>query len=272
MATAGNGEAEDEDYFLAPQDQRVFGAGIKRKRIDFVPASTTESSITKPATSLKVNDGGSVGARYLAIVLQKQTRDEKEADKETQPEKGDETRGAKDMAAPEPENNSLCLVCKQPLASPIPHGDDGDGRSTPHESSLAHQVCLSHVRPPSHFDRSHVGVRYLSSYGWDVDSGTGLGAQQDGIRIPIKTREKNDTVGLRERVDDDDDAESGSVTGKRKKRQGEWNRENQKENAARTRMNAKQVRLQEAEGKRRAERIRRILYGPDLEKYLGSGG
>jgi len=38
------------------------------------------------------------------------------------------------------------------------------------------------------------------------------------------------------------------------------------------RLNAKQVRQQELEGKKREARLRDAFYGKDLEQYLGPGG
>ena len=40
------------------------------------------------------------------------------------------------------------------------------------------------------------GLRLLKAKGWDPDSGKGLGARGDGIRIPIKAVPKNDTAGV----------------------------------------------------------------------------
>ncbi|KPI35522.1 uncharacterized protein AB675_10924 [Cyphellophora attinorum] len=62
-------DADDEDYFVPLEDQRVFGAGIKRKRIAFVPATddaTTTSAIPSTTSPPKTT----VADRYLSIVLQ----------------------------------------------------------------------------------------------------------------------------------------------------------------------------------------------------------
>ena len=45
--------------------QRVFGAGLKRKRIDFVPAESLSSTDVAP----QPNTSSSIGDRYLSIVL-----------------------------------------------------------------------------------------------------------------------------------------------------------------------------------------------------------
>lgn len=226
----------DEDYFLPLQDQRVFGAGIKRKRIAFIPASTSDPAIN--TTDSKTSC--SVGSRYLAIVLPKSAADV------------DAQNHQSHCPQQEPSNRTgeTCTVCDQSLSSA-----DSTTSLTSHESSIAHQVCLQHSHPPSHLSREHVGLKYLSNYGWDPDSGKGLGPRQEGIRIPIKAKEKKDTVGLRE-VDDDEQIQ--------KKKTLKVMREEKV-----TKLNAKEVRLREMDAKKRAEKLRQSLYGPDLERYLG---
>ena len=135
-------------------------------------------------------------------------------------------------------------MCHQPISST-------------HESSIAHQVCLQHSHPPSHLDRAHVGVRYLSSYGWDPDNRKGLGAREEGITIPVKAKEKKDTAGLQETLDEDEVA-------KVRRKMSSWAKEDKV-----VKMNAKEVRIKDMEVKKRAETLRQNFYGPDLEKYLG---
>lgn len=89
----------------------------------------------------------------------------------------------------------------------------------------------------------------MSSYGWDPDSRQGLGAKGEGIRAPIKGKVKNDTSGLG--IDG-----RGVGTG-------------QKQKTPPVRLNAKQVRQQEADRKKREARLRDAFYGKDLEEYLG---
>ncbi|KIW33361.1 uncharacterized protein PV07_00218 [Cladophialophora immunda] len=224
----------DEDYYLPPQDQRVFGAGIRRKQINFVPASTSDSQIPTSKAPTSTN----AGSRYLAIVLPQGAQG---ADSDIAEAKDQDSDASKPQA--------LCAICNQPISST-------DALSINHETSIAHQVCLTHSYPPSNLDRDRVGLRYLSSYGWDPDSRRGLGAREEGIRVPIKTKEKNDTVGLRETVDED---EMNVVKKKH----------NPKNEDKIVKLNAKQVRILDDEAKKRAEKLRQLFYGPDLEKYLG---
>ncbi|KIW21182.1 hypothetical protein PV08_01762 [Exophiala spinifera] len=219
---------DGEDYHIPLQDQRVFGAGIKRKRIAFVPASSaSESSL--PTFSNPQPQPVDIASRYLSIVLPK--------DSQSLPDRS--------SSAPPGLGPARCKVCNNPITS-----------LDQHESTLAHQLCLAHVNPPSHLDRTHLGVKYLESYGWDPDSRLGIGARNEGIRIPIKPKEKHDTEGLRERQEEDE------ATILKKRTAGK------KEDKV-VRLDAKKVRLQAEEAKKRAERLRKSFYGPDLEQYLG---
>ncbi|KIY04133.1 uncharacterized protein Z520_00825 [Fonsecaea multimorphosa CBS 102226] len=233
----------DEDYYLPLQDQRVFGAGIRRKKINFVPASTSDSQLlptSKPSTS-----STSAASRYLAIVLPQDDGDARENPEE-------EDSSAAGHQAPQ---GIICAVCNQPISST----DDDDALSNAnHETSIAHQVCLKHSHPPSDLDRDRVGLRYLSTYGWDPDSRRGLGAREEGIRVPIKTKEKNDTVGLRETADEDE------MSALKRKKKHSLKKEDKI-----VKLDAKQVRLMDGEAKKRAAKLRQLFYGRDLEKYLG---
>lgn len=233
-------EEEDEDYHLPLQDQRVFGAGIKRKRIAFVPASSTESSLPFTTDSPKSD----IASRYLAIVLPKVSQSQSQSPLQTP--RPPERSSSAPPASTSTSTGQICSVCHQPVVA----------STDKHESSLAHQLCLTHVNPPSHLDRSHVGLRYLTTHGWDPDSRLGLGARQEGIRVPVKPKEKHDTEGLRESLPDD----SRTIRKKATPR---------KEDNKVVKLNAKQIRVQDTEAKRRADRLRQSFYGPDLEKYLG---
>ena len=229
---------DDDEYIIPLKDQRVFGAGIKRKGIAFIPAAPLETTL--PANGRSIS---SAADRYLSIVLPKNEAQQKI----------DESG---EYAAEELVNvvPTTCAVCNQQIAS-------GDKVATDaHESSIAHQVCLEHSHPPSHLDRGHVGLRYMTGYGWDPDSHRGLGAREDGIRMPIKAKEKNNTTGLREQEHEDD-----VKVNKKKKPKSKT------EDKITVRLNAKEVRKREGEAKKRAEKLRASFYGSsDVEKYLGS--
>jgi hypothetical protein len=226
--------ASDDEYFVPLQDQRVFGAGVRKKGITFVQAAPLESALPDVPTG-----SSSAADKYMSIVLGKKDKDD----------------AAKTIVDGEQvtTNDALtnCAVCSQRIAS----GDKVAVNA--HESSIAHQVCLEHSHPPSHLDKEHVGVKYLTAYGWNPDSRLGLGARGEGIRIPIKAKEKYDTVGLREKVDEDDIKVKVKTQPKA-------------EDKVMVRLNAKQVRKQELEAKKRAEKLRASFYGnSDVDKYLG---
>jgi hypothetical protein len=262
---------DEEEYFIPLEDQRVFGAGIKRKRVQFVPAvepnlSTTTSKPDKAASS------SSVGDTYLSIVLKRSKSEpiEKNTDStldenkkhEVTPsdsrERATRTDSSNDKTSPTPETapetrsssqslpDSNCEICHLPLRT------TSNLSPTAHHSSIAHQVCLEHSHPPSHIDRARSGLKYLSSYGWDPDSRRGLGARGEGIRQPLKGKIKNDTVGL---------GVSEALLATKKK--GERDPPP---------LNAKEVRKREAEGRKKGERLREMFYrNDDVEKYLGGG-
>lgn len=224
----------DDEYCIPLVDQRVFGAGIKRKRIAFVPAENIEcpiSSTAKPSNA---------GSRYLSIVMNKPSSN---AARATGPDSG---------APDAQEAPTTCEICAQKVL-------EGSGVLNSHETSIAHQLCLKHSHPPSHLDRSHVGLKYLQEYGWDPDAQLGLGARKEGIRIPIKAKPKNDSAGLGLLHSDEEDMDRARQ--KRKPKPGE---------AQGVKLNAKEVRRMEEEKGRRTEHLRRSVYGEDLSPYLGS--
>ena len=227
----------NEEYFLPLEDQRVFGAGIKRKRIAFVPSSSLDS-VTANATKAASTSSHDI---YLSIIQRERIGNVHYAE----PQNLSTTASAE-------ADQLLCPICHLPLSTSDPSTSTATISTTiktSHESSIAHQVCLTHSHPPSHLDREHVGLKYLSSYGWDPDSRQGLGAKGEGIRAPIKGKIKNDTTGLGV------DATSGGKIQKLKEPV--------------IRLNAKQVRDQEAAAKRTEARLRDAFYGKDLEQYLG---
>jgi hypothetical protein len=138
---------------------------------------------------------------------------------------------------------AICAVCKLPLV-------DEDGKvSKAHEASLAHQVCVAHKHPPSALDRSRKGLTYLQSYGWDPDARRGLGAAGEGMLHPISVKEKKGKAGI------------GSAVPKPSKRA-----EQPKEKL----LNAKQIRRQGVEDRKKREKLERMLFSNDeLDKYLG---
>lgn len=209
--------SDDETYTIPIKDQRYFGAGLKRKRVKFVPASS-------PATPQPSASGPAVSDLYLSIVG---------GAKKDGSSSAQSTPEASGVSASAPQR---CPVCDLPLA---------EG----HESSLAHQVCVQHSHPPSAIERTRKGLSFLQAHGWDPDSRKGLGKGGEGILHPIKLKEKNDTVGL-------------GMTVPR----------NAAPKAKVEKLNAKEVRKNEEQGKRRKEQLQRLFYSSDdVLRYLGEG-
>ncbi|OKL61312.1 hypothetical protein UA08_03556 [Talaromyces atroroseus] len=280
---------EDEDYFVPLEDQRVFGAGIKRKRVPFVRASDDLRTTSAPPSNEPVT---SVADQYLAIVMSKKhKKDSKDAKIQgngdisvpdgrsasepvssvapsestiTENENSADTR-IKDAATA--AHADLCEVCKLPVTvvdsmkggpSQVEATSSITPRETPHEASIVHQVCLQHSHPPSHLDRNRHGLRYLASYGWDPDSRTGLGAEgRTGILQPIKPKVKTTTSGLGIKAEDEEAIAASKNLRKQQQEQ-------------RQKLNAKQVRLGQLADKKKGEKLRELFYASDdIQRYLG---
>lgn len=226
---------DDEDS-IPSEVQRLFGAGIKRKRVDFVPAgalSTAAPRETNPPTF--------TGNQYLSLVLKNGPLSKSPSTSDIDVSDGLESTSQVQRDS----KGAICEICN------LPFSDSDNSMTTPHEASIAHQVCLKHSNPPSHLDRERQGLKYLSSYGWDPDSRLGLGATGKGIRVPIKAKVKNNTVGL-------------GVESRESKDIPEEKME---------KLDAKKVRKKEVEDRRKREKLQQIFYGnDDVEKYLGGSG
>lgn len=226
------------------RDQRYFGAGIKRKRIHFVPSTTASapsSSLTSPSETPKL----SASARYLAVVFNK-SHSEPPTSEHARP---DEAR------AVETASTGLCEVCRTPIST-------SDPASASHSASLVHQICLPHSHPPSHLDRNRVGISILQSHGWDPDARRGLGSAGEGILHPVKAHEKRDTVGLGHGNEDDEEEAATRLKPKKKPVRKEEVKK----------LDAGAIRKMDLEQKRKDKRLREMFYANDeVEKYLGGG-
>ncbi|PWY94060.1 hypothetical protein BO94DRAFT_422080, partial [Aspergillus sclerotioniger CBS 115572] len=251
---------EDEDeYFLPLQDQRVFGAGIRRKRVPFVRSSEHELSTTNTTTTTSLVSSGSestsagksIADRYLSIVLagtpQPQPQSQTQRDSESQ----SQSQHTQPAPSTSPETKTeMCPICNLPIHSST------EERTTPHnhphEATLSHQLSLPHSHPPSHLDRTRPGLRYLAAYGWDPDKRVGLGAPgREGIREPVKGKVKEDTVGLGAVVPDVKDKGMGKGRVEKK-------------------LNAKEVRKRQMAERRKGEKMREMFFrSEEVLKYFG---
>lgn len=247
-----NDMSDDDEYEIPLQDQRVFGAGIKRKRVKFVPSSTESSTAPRSASTSKQP----IGDLYLSLVLPNQSKQSKPS-----PALGESVPHGDSNSAESQVQTHVCEVCKLPLTlqeeadalSAETDSDQPTPKSRPHEASLAHQVCLTHSHPPSYLDRKRKGLAYLSAYGWDPDSRLGLGATGQGRQYPIKTKEKNDKLGIGVVVPKDKDLEK-----MRKVKE--------------VKLDAGKVRKLAEKDRKRTERLQEMFYrNEDVERYLGNG-
>ncbi|KAI5463707.1 hypothetical protein BGZ63DRAFT_402987 [Mariannaea sp. PMI_226] len=168
-----------EDGYNSEEDiplhrKQAFGAGLKRKRVEFVPAKDPDASFA--VTAQPKSTSTAIGDLYASIVL-KEDSSSKGASSSSTPTH---------ESAPQGESADICPVCSLPTTA----------SSGPHEVSLAHQVCLTHSHPPSALDRSRMGLRALKSQGWDPDARKGLGREGEGMMYPIKVVAKEDTLGV----------------------------------------------------------------------------
>lgn len=166
---AGNID-HDSDDDIPLQHKRAFGSGLKRKRVEFVPAQDPDSGISITVTTSDDNKSKvSVGDLYASVVLSK-----------------GEDASADPSSAAHVQLQALCAQCALPVTTSLQE----------HEASLAHQVSVAHSHPPSSLDRTRMGLRALSAQGWDPDARVGLGREGEGMRFPIKVAGKEDNLGI----------------------------------------------------------------------------
>ncbi|QPH17996.1 hypothetical protein C2857_002945 [Epichloe festucae Fl1] len=168
---------DDDDDNIPLHHKKPFGAGLKRKRVEFVRATETDNGI---AASTQASPNSAVGDLYASIVLGGDERPKSASAPATRlgtPRAESSTMDAK---------TSICAVCSLSITT----------SAKEHEASVAHQVNMPHAHPPSALDRSRMGLRALESLGWDPDARRGLGRQGEGVRYPIKVKAKDDTLGI----------------------------------------------------------------------------
>lgn len=224
-------DEEDDDVPL--HRKKPFGAGLKRKRVEFVPAQDVDGGISS-ANGATRSSGVRAGDLYARVVLR--------GNSAQSPARagGKDDIGHADSAD---EALRVCSVCALPIRATLQK----------HEATLAHQACMPHSHPPSALDRTRMGLRALSAQGWDPDSRLGLGRDGDGVRFPIKVTAKEDTLGI--------GATAPPPKARAKARE---------ETAP---LNAKQMRALAERDRTRGERLQREMYGSlDVDAYLRGDG
>ncbi|EAA33166.2 hypothetical protein GE21DRAFT_5882 [Neurospora crassa] len=258
-----NDDAED----VPLHHLRPFGTGLYKQQIKFVPASDGDLDSTSSTTTKSNKPKLDVAGLYLDMVLankDKNKNNEKQNGNQstvtditttttfTTTTTTSDTIQTTTMPTEQPPivlpQQEICQICSLPYA-PNPES------KAIHEQSFAHQSRLPHSHPPSALDRSRMGLKHLTSHGWDPDSRQGLGSAAQGIQFPIKGKKKDDHLGLGVEV-----PKNGQLPVLPKKKE--------------KLLDAKKVRKMAEVEKKKAERIQRELWGrgPDLERYLGKGG
>ena len=188
---------DDDEEYAGPEDWRrhkPYGAGILRKRINFVKAASAPAASATTSTTTSTD----VSSFYLNLVLKgsKTTPGTLAlatgATATTTATRAGDTEGVEVDTHPLP----MCDICSLPMYD-----------SETHQHTLAHQSSLPHSELPHHLDRSSQGLKYLVSRGWDPDKKVGLGkkgAEGDSVPIAVKLKPKHDTVGLGVKVKDRD--------------------------------------------------------------------
>lgn len=268
-------QSEDEDHYEIPlRDQRYFGAGLKRKRVQFVPS--TSSTTTEPTSLPGTPSAASASDRYLSIVFGKSASEPASAapsprtgvtavsgstpDDQTTARTARTARTAKNGLLEEERGDvgdtiTTCEICSLPISA--------TNTTVPHEASLVHQICLPHAHPPSALDRTRKGLSILEAYGWNPDQRLGLGAAGEGILHPIKAKEKRDKIGLG--VGNEAEADAASARLKNQKTRAKVEKEVPK-------LDAGKIKKMEKEQRRKDQRLREMFYASeDMDKYLGTG-
>jgi len=201
----------DEEEYIGPEDWRrhkPYGAGISRKRINFVKAG---SASVAPAATTATTTSTDVSSFYLNLVLKgpkatpgtpalatgatpTTTAGDVERVESTASTVREEEDEEEVVVTRDTYRLPVCDICSLPIHNPETH-----------QHTLAHQSSLPHSELPHHLDRSSQGLKYLVSRGWDPDKKVGLGKEgAEGDRVPmaVKLKPKHDTVGLGVKVKD----------------------------------------------------------------------
>ncbi|OAR00778.1 hypothetical protein LLEC1_06273, partial [Akanthomyces lecanii] len=140
-------ESDHEEHDEIPlHHKRAFGAGLKRKKVEFVKAQDPDDySSTLPSTR---PTSSVIGDLYASIVLgSSNSSTPKHTDTTNTDAEDGRAESASDRPSPQ-QPVAACPVCSLAITTTV----------EAHEASLAHQVSLEHSHPPSALDRSRMGL------------------------------------------------------------------------------------------------------------------
>ena len=227
-----NSDSDEHEDDTPLHNRQPFGTGLKRKKVEFVRAQEPTSDELQPGPAAR--DGVQVADLYASIVISKPKGPITTTESTTRGQNGD---------LDEPNPSDVCAECGLAITTSIRE----------HNASIAHQVNLNHSHPPSHLDRSRMGLRALSAQGWDPDARIGLGLDGEGMRFPIKVALKKDNLGVGAKL-----PEGSALEALKKVKQ---------------QLSSKEVKLKEVADRAKAEKMRGEMYGSvDLDRYLRKGG
>ncbi|OJD19375.1 hypothetical protein AJ78_00645 [Emergomyces pasteurianus Ep9510] len=245
---------DDDEYFLPLEDQRVFGAGITRKRVPFVPSSQTTAvnTICSPSRGLPSStsstlsaqtNASSIADKYLSIVLSSAPHTDK-----SERDQASSTEISTSTITP--------LTCAPSPPRPLHLPPPATRQNTPRTPTKPPSPIKFASRTPT--------LRLLSTALGPASSifthGAGIqirawafGSHGQGISVPLKPRVKHDTLGLG--VKPPKREKESAVKAKKKVEK----------------LNAKQVRKLEDDRKKKGESLGEMFYArEDVEKYLGA--
>ncbi|KAF2145623.1 uncharacterized protein K452DRAFT_221337 [Aplosporella prunicola CBS 121167] len=151
--------SDDDAYYTVPlRDQRVFGAGIRRKRVLFVPEEAAA-----PAPAKRLRSGGDVADLYAAIL---------------------EGRGG--ASAPPAPTEELCATCNLPLRP-------GHSATLAHQVSLTH----SHPPSAIARDRKGLAFLRAHGYDPDARRGLGKEGEGILHPIKVREKKDTVGLGAR---------------------------------------------------------------------------
>lgn len=191
--THGDEDSEDDKpRDEAPWRRRAYGSLLKAPRIAFVAEGSALETpgIVRPKSTKPASE---ISNWYLNHVLGKPASSSAPASTTAssrtspQPSTPPTAESTASLIAAHSTSEELCPTCNTPLHET-------------HNTSVAHLCSLPHSHPPHALNRSSVGLKVLTSQGWDPDARVGLGKSGEGIRAPIKLAEKKGKEGVGRKV------------------------------------------------------------------------
>ncbi|KAK6544586.1 hypothetical protein TWF694_001274 [Orbilia ellipsospora] len=198
----------------SPHSWRItkpYGTGVKRKQIEFVPASKEDQADGSQETGRNIDPsrGTSVADYYLSLVLPSKAAPDAGNSSELSLPNPEESKRRAENLDPSTETEGYgntvppgSAVVEQPLETSAaldqicPTCKARVTNWNSHVRTTAHMASEEHSKTPHHLNRQSEGYKHMVKLGWDPDGDRGLGAEGQGIRFPVKARMKKDNLGI----------------------------------------------------------------------------